>query len=91
MRTLSKIIARVIAKAKASLTSARRNHVQRAQHVAHADRDPYYGIKSKGRQGATRRAAAMAAAHAETYIGKRNIRGRDLSWISKKRGRRTAA
>lgn len=89
MRTLSKIIARVIAKAKAALASARRKHVKRAHRAAHAA--PYFGIKSRGRRGAASRAAAMAAAHAETYIGKRNVRGRDFGFISSKRGRRKAA
>lgn len=39
-------------------------------------KDPYHGIKSRGRTGAGNRAQEMASRHAETYIGKRNARGR---------------
>lgn len=42
-------------------------------------KDPYHGIKSKGRNGAAGRAGQMAAIFDGTYIGKRNVRRRDVS------------
>jgi hypothetical protein len=50
-----------------------------AAREAGAARDPYFGIKSRGRKGAAVRADLMADAFRRTKVGKRAARGRDTS------------
>jgi hypothetical protein len=73
-----------------SLESLRREPMKDARRKAAKARDPYFGIKSKGRTGARARAQLMVAARRKTSVGKLDARGADQSNPFKDYDRRIA-